>query len=74
AHTYEYRQSYLRPVMIGAHSHLMPNAFVLPGCHLDGNNTIYPCTLIMKGDKLPMHTNWKGSPARHFQSSCSFPQ
>ncbi|CAF4100658.1 unnamed protein product [Adineta steineri] len=74
AHTYEYRQSYMRPVIIGAHSHLMPNAFVLPGCHLDGNNTIYPCTLIMKGDKLPMHTNWQGSPARHFQSSCSFPQ
>ncbi|CAF1098711.1 unnamed protein product [Rotaria sordida] len=74
AHTYEYRQLYLRPVSIGTRSHLMANALVLPGCHLDGNNTICPCTLIMKGDKLPMHTDWKGSPPSHCHSSLSFHQ
>ena len=59
----------MRPVVIGTRSHLMSNAFVLPGCHLDGNNTIYPCTLIMKGDQLPANTHWKGSPARHCSSA-----
>lgn len=71
AHTYEYRQLYMRPISIGARSHLMSNAFVLPGCHLDGNNTIYPCTFIMKGDQLPQNTHWKGSPAQYCSHSTS---
>jgi hypothetical protein len=59
----------MRRVSIGTRSHLMANAFILPGCHLDGNNTIYPCTLIMKGDQVPMNTDWEGSPAGHRSQS-----
>jgi carbonic anhydrase/acetyltransferase-like protein (isoleucine patch superfamily) len=58
----------MRPVLIGSHSYLMPNAFVLPGCHLNGNNIIHPCTLIIKGDQLPINTNWHGSPAKYYHS------
>ena len=35
---------------------------MFPGCNLDGNNQIYPCTLILKGDKLAHGTKWHGSP------------
>ena len=37
---------------------------VFSGCHLEGNNHIHPCTLIMKGDRLPAGTNWYGCPAQ----------
>ncbi len=62
----------MRPVSIGSHSHIMSGAFILPGCHLKGNNQIYPCTMIMKGDQLPINTNWQGSPATYYQSSSLF--
>jgi hypothetical protein len=58
----------MRPVSIGSRSHLMSGAFILPGCHLAGNNIIHPCTLIMKGDQLPINTDWEGSPARYRRS------
>jgi hypothetical protein len=37
---------------------------VFSGCHLEGNNHIHPCTLIMKGDRLQADTNWYGCPAQ----------
>ena len=65
-HTNEHRQWYMNSVSIGCHCYVMPQALILPGCDLKGNNIIYPCTLIMKGDQLSMNSDCQGSPSKSF--------
>ncbi|CAF3410966.1 unnamed protein product [Rotaria sp. Silwood1] len=62
-HTDEGRIHQLAPVTIGPYSRLFHWAFVFPGAHAQGNNTIHPLTLIMKDDQLPKNTEWRGCPA-----------
>jgi hypothetical protein len=47
----------------------MSGSFVLAGCKLMGNNRLYPYTMVMKNDQLPLNTNWKGVPASKSISS-----
>ena len=63
-HTFEQRLFKLAPTLIGANSVLDHTVMIFSGCHLEGNNHIHPCTLIMKGDRLPAGTNWYGCPAQ----------
>ncbi|CAF1180004.1 unnamed protein product [Adineta steineri] len=63
-HSFEQRILKLAPVSIGNSCILMSYAIVMPGCKLMGNNRLYPLTLIMKNDQLPLNTHWKGLPAQ----------
>ncbi|CAF3910855.1 unnamed protein product [Rotaria sp. Silwood1] len=67
-HTFEHRLFQLAPSYIGQGSILDHSALTFPDCKLEGNNRVYPCTLILKGDWLPKGTMWKGNPPR--QSTC----
>ncbi|CAF4666490.1 unnamed protein product [Rotaria socialis] len=64
-HSFEQRIHKLANVTIGDGSVLMSGSFVLAGCKLMGNNRLYPYTMVMKNDQLPLNTNWKGVPARY---------
>ncbi|CAF1479835.1 unnamed protein product [Adineta steineri] len=63
-HSFEQRILKLAPVSIGNSCVLMSYSIVMPGCKLMGNNRLYPMTLIMKNDQLPLNTHWKGIPAQ----------
>ncbi|CAF0774841.1 unnamed protein product [Adineta steineri] len=63
-HSFEQRILKLAPVSIDSSCVLMSGSIVMAGCKLMGNNRIYPGTLIMKNDQLPLNTHWKGIPAR----------
>ncbi|CAF1065799.1 unnamed protein product, partial [Adineta steineri] len=62
-HSFEQRILQLAPVSIGNSCILMSGSIVMAGCKLMGNNRLYPGTLIMKNDQLPLNTHWKGIPA-----------
>ncbi|CAF1107439.1 unnamed protein product [Adineta steineri] len=62
-HSFEQRIFKLAPVSIGNSCVLMSYSIIMPGCKLMGNNRLYPMTLIMKNDQLPLNTHWKGIPA-----------
>ncbi|CAF1168778.1 unnamed protein product [Adineta steineri] len=62
-HSFEQRILKLAPVSIGNSCVLMSSSIVMSGCKLLGNNRLYPGTLIMKNDQLPLNTHWKGVPA-----------
>ncbi|CAF3839123.1 unnamed protein product [Adineta steineri] len=63
-HSFEQRILKLAPVSIGNSCVLMSGSIVMAGCKLMGNNRLYPGTLIMKNDQLPLNTHWKGIPAQ----------
>ncbi|CAF1551551.1 unnamed protein product, partial [Adineta steineri] len=74
-HSFEQRILKLAPVSIGNSCILMSGSIVMPGCKLIGNNRLYPGTLIMKNDQLPLNTHWKGIPAlstyNYLSTSCT---
>ncbi|CAF1528486.1 unnamed protein product [Adineta steineri] len=63
-HSFEQRILKLARVSIGNSCVLMSYSIVMPGCKLMGNNRLYPLTLIMKNDQLPLNTHWRGIPAQ----------
>ncbi|CAF1218143.1 unnamed protein product [Adineta steineri] len=63
-HSFEQRILKQAPVSIGNSCILMTSSIVMAGCKLMGNNRLYPLTLIMKNDQLPLNTHWKGLPAQ----------
>ncbi|CAF0897146.1 unnamed protein product [Adineta steineri] len=63
-HSFEQRILKLAPVSIGNSCVLMSYSMVMAGCKLVGNNRLYPLTLIMKNDQLPLDTHWNGIPAQ----------
>ncbi|CAF1077680.1 unnamed protein product [Adineta steineri] len=56
-HSFEQRILQLAPVSIGNSCVLMGGSIVMAGCKLMGNNRLYPFTLIMKNDQLPILAN-----------------
>ncbi|CAF4131639.1 unnamed protein product, partial [Adineta steineri] len=65
-HSFEQRIFKLAPVSIGNSCVLMSGSIVMAGCKLMGSNRLYPGTLIMKNDQLPLNTHWKGIPAQSY--------
>ncbi|CAF4101985.1 unnamed protein product [Adineta steineri] len=65
-HSFEQRILKLAPVSVSNSCVLMSYSIIMAGCKLMGNNRLYPLTLIMKNDQLPLNTHWKGIPARSY--------
>ncbi|CAF1287843.1 unnamed protein product [Didymodactylos carnosus] len=63
-HTHEQRILKMVPTTVGPNSILRSISMLFPGCRLEGNNIINPCTLILKDDHLPEHTEWLGCPPK----------
>ncbi|CAF3473432.1 unnamed protein product [Rotaria socialis] len=63
-HSYEQRIWKVAPVKIGDSCVLMCGSLIMPGCILSGGNRLYPYTMVMKNDHLPLNTHWRGLPAR----------
>ncbi|CAF3372207.1 unnamed protein product, partial [Rotaria sp. Silwood2] len=64
SHTYEQRLLKFKSCSIGRNTIMYPYTIVLAGANLDGNNTLYPLTLIMKDDHLKKYTKYQGCPAK----------
>ncbi|UJR18968.1 hypothetical protein I4U23_022097 [Adineta vaga] len=63
-HTFEQRIFKVAPIIVQDSSILMSYSNVLAGSTLHGRNRLYPLTLVMKYDQLPLNTTWSGVPAR----------
>ncbi|CAF1496030.1 unnamed protein product [Adineta ricciae] len=64
SHTFEQRIFKLAPIHVQDSTVLMSYSNVLAGSILHGRNRLYPLTLVMKYDQLPMNTIWSDVPAR----------
>ncbi|CAF1379135.1 unnamed protein product [Adineta ricciae] len=64
SHTFEQRIFKLAPIHVQDSTILMSYSNVLAGSILHGQNRLYPLTLVMKYDQLPMNTIWSDVPAR----------
>ena len=70
-HLYEDRLMKVGRITVGNDVTIGAGSTVLYNTRLGDGSVIGPLTLIMKGEELPMHTSWVGSPAQPAQSSPS---
>jgi non-ribosomal peptide synthetase-like protein len=70
-HLFEDRIMRIGEVEIGAHSTLGPRTTVLYDARVGEGCRLGPLTLLTKGEHLPSHTRWEGTPANAVPSSQS---
>ncbi len=61
-HVFHDRLLRIGPTDIGAGATLAPTSAVLPDTVLGPGTTIGPHAVVLRGERLPAHTRWRGSP------------
>jgi non-ribosomal peptide synthetase-like protein len=67
-HLFEDRVMKIDHVRIGSRVTLGPRCTVLYGAQVDDGAHLGPMTLVMKGERIPAHSAWRGLPAAPWQS------
>ncbi|MCQ1951297.1 amino acid adenylation domain-containing protein [Arthrobacter sp. zg-Y859] len=68
-HLFHDRIMRLDEVTLGDGSTLGPNSIVLPGSAIEEGGTVGGCSLVMRGESVPVNSAWCGNPLAHWGQS-----